>query len=227
MWLSPLKTVQAGIDAPRMTSERTHKSFQSDLSPGGLIEVVKRQKSRRQWTYFKLWAEEAMKATTSRLGPDLDFRDNIVSRSRVRRAPQTWTCRSASSTFNFKLLLCLHSFCLGSLSASCCSLRTRCLSLLFSTCFLPAHFDTMPPMSLIGQVTKVGYMNKTATVTVSRFIYHARTGKVCHPSYLSSCLVPRVTIHCSLYAECCSGWNVARSTLPMTRRTVRSSLPFL
>ncbi|PIL36074.1 hypothetical protein GSI_01734 [Ganoderma sinense ZZ0214-1] len=35
----------------------------------------------------------------------------------------------------------------------------------------------MPPMSLIGQVTKVGYMNKTATVTVSRFIYHARTGK--------------------------------------------------
>ena len=103
MWLSPLKTVQAGIDAPRMTSERTHKSFQSDLSPGGLIEVVKRQKSRRQWTYFKLWAEEAMKATTSRLGPDLDFRDNIVSRSRVRRAPQTWTCRSASSTFNVQL----------------------------------------------------------------------------------------------------------------------------
>ncbi len=33
-------------------------------------------------------------------------------------------------------------------------------------------------MSLIGQVTKVGYMSKTATVTVSRFIYHARTGKV-------------------------------------------------
>ncbi|KAI1795487.1 nucleic acid-binding protein [Ganoderma leucocontextum] len=35
----------------------------------------------------------------------------------------------------------------------------------------------MPPMSLIGQVTKVGYMNKTATITVSRYIYHARTGK--------------------------------------------------
>ncbi|KAI0325979.1 nucleic acid-binding protein [Cubamyces sp. BRFM 1775] len=35
----------------------------------------------------------------------------------------------------------------------------------------------MPPMSLIGQVTKVGFMNKTATVTVSRFIVHPKTGK--------------------------------------------------
>ncbi|CDO76148.1 hypothetical protein BN946_scf185027.g11 [Trametes cinnabarina] len=35
----------------------------------------------------------------------------------------------------------------------------------------------MPPMSLIGQVTKVGFMNKTATVTVSRFIFHSKTGK--------------------------------------------------
>ncbi|TBU24219.1 nucleic acid-binding protein [Dichomitus squalens] len=35
----------------------------------------------------------------------------------------------------------------------------------------------MPPMSFIGQVTKVGYMSKTATVTVSRFITHAKTGK--------------------------------------------------
>ena len=36
----------------------------------------------------------------------------------------------------------------------------------------------MPPMSLIGQVTKVGFMEKTATVTVSRFIFHSKTGKV-------------------------------------------------
>ncbi|KAI0698643.1 hypothetical protein C8Q76DRAFT_589335, partial [Earliella scabrosa] len=35
----------------------------------------------------------------------------------------------------------------------------------------------MPPMSLIGQVTKVGFMNKTATVTVSRYVFHPKTGK--------------------------------------------------
>ncbi|KAI0363547.1 nucleic acid-binding protein, partial [Pilatotrama ljubarskyi] len=35
----------------------------------------------------------------------------------------------------------------------------------------------MPPMSFVGQVTKVGFMNKTATVTVSRFIFHPKTGK--------------------------------------------------
>ncbi|KAI0758670.1 hypothetical protein C8Q74DRAFT_1180781, partial [Fomes fomentarius] len=35
----------------------------------------------------------------------------------------------------------------------------------------------MPPMSLVGQVTKVGLMHKTATVTVSRFIFHPKTGK--------------------------------------------------
>ncbi|KAI0826871.1 hypothetical protein BC628DRAFT_1286356, partial [Trametes gibbosa] len=35
----------------------------------------------------------------------------------------------------------------------------------------------MPPMSLLGQVTKVGFMEKTATVTVSRFIFHPKTGK--------------------------------------------------
>ncbi|KAI0673296.1 hypothetical protein C8Q78DRAFT_1077557 [Trametes maxima] len=35
----------------------------------------------------------------------------------------------------------------------------------------------MPPMSLVGQVTKVGFMHKTATVTVSRFIFHPKTGK--------------------------------------------------
>ncbi|TFK89189.1 nucleic acid-binding protein [Polyporus arcularius HHB13444] len=35
----------------------------------------------------------------------------------------------------------------------------------------------MPPMSFIGQVSKVGFMEKTATVTVSRFIFHSKTGK--------------------------------------------------
>ncbi|PCH32959.1 nucleic acid-binding protein [Wolfiporia cocos MD-104 SS10] len=35
----------------------------------------------------------------------------------------------------------------------------------------------MPPMAFTGVVTKVGFMNKTATVTVSRWIMHPRTGK--------------------------------------------------
>ncbi|KAL4244188.1 universal ribosomal protein uS17 family protein [Abortiporus biennis] len=35
----------------------------------------------------------------------------------------------------------------------------------------------MPPMSFIGTVTKVGFMNKTATVTVSRWVTHPRTHK--------------------------------------------------
>lgn len=36
----------------------------------------------------------------------------------------------------------------------------------------------MPPLVLRGVVTKAGYMNKTATVTVSRFATHPRTLKV-------------------------------------------------
>ncbi|KZT24306.1 nucleic acid-binding protein [Neolentinus lepideus HHB14362 ss-1] len=35
----------------------------------------------------------------------------------------------------------------------------------------------MPPMSFTGIVTKVGCMNKTATVTVSRWAVHKTTGK--------------------------------------------------
>ncbi|KAI0267276.1 hypothetical protein BC834DRAFT_870583 [Gloeopeniophorella convolvens] len=35
----------------------------------------------------------------------------------------------------------------------------------------------MPPMSFSGLVTKVGFMNKTATVTVSRWVIDKRTGK--------------------------------------------------
>ena len=34
-------------------------------------------------------------------------------------------------------------------------------------------------MAFTGVVTKVGVMNKTATVTVPRFVIHKRTGKVC------------------------------------------------
>ena len=36
----------------------------------------------------------------------------------------------------------------------------------------------MPPMSFTGVVTKVGAMQKTATVTVSRWVVHERTRKV-------------------------------------------------
>ncbi|EIM87485.1 nucleic acid-binding protein, partial [Stereum hirsutum FP-91666 SS1] len=35
----------------------------------------------------------------------------------------------------------------------------------------------MPPMALTGIVTKAGFMNKTATVTVSRFVVHKTTRK--------------------------------------------------
>ncbi|KAF9480084.1 nucleic acid-binding protein [Pholiota conissans] len=35
----------------------------------------------------------------------------------------------------------------------------------------------MPPMAFNGVVTKAGFMNKTATVTVSRWIIHKLTGK--------------------------------------------------
>ena len=36
----------------------------------------------------------------------------------------------------------------------------------------------MPPMAFNGIVTKAGFMNKTVTVTVSRWIVHKLTGKV-------------------------------------------------
>ncbi|KAF9015496.1 hypothetical protein BDQ17DRAFT_1418559 [Cyathus striatus] len=35
----------------------------------------------------------------------------------------------------------------------------------------------MPPMAFKGIVTKAGFMNKTATVTVSRWVTHKITGK--------------------------------------------------
>ncbi|KAF8640813.1 hypothetical protein AX17_000462 [Amanita inopinata Kibby_2008] len=35
----------------------------------------------------------------------------------------------------------------------------------------------MPPMAFQGIVTKAGFMNKTATVTVSRWVMHKITGK--------------------------------------------------
>jgi len=38
--------------------------------------------------------------------------------------------------------------------------------------------STMPPMAFNGVVTKAGFMNKTATVTVSRWVIHKLTGKV-------------------------------------------------
>jgi ribosomal protein S17 len=37
---------------------------------------------------------------------------------------------------------------------------------------------SLGPMQLKGIVTKVGFMNKTATVTVTRQVVHKRTGKV-------------------------------------------------
>jgi hypothetical protein len=36
----------------------------------------------------------------------------------------------------------------------------------------------MPPISFLGVVTKAGFMHKTATVTVSRWVIDTKTGKV-------------------------------------------------
>ncbi|KAG8703003.1 hypothetical protein FRC08_003125 [Ceratobasidium sp. 394] len=36
----------------------------------------------------------------------------------------------------------------------------------------------MPPLSLTGIVTKAGYMKKTVTVTVTRYIEHPKTHKL-------------------------------------------------
>lgn len=44
----------------------------------------------------------------------------------------------------------------------------------------------MPPMSFLGVVTKAGFMNKTATVTVSRWVIDKRTGKVCDDDQTSN-----------------------------------------
>jgi hypothetical protein len=46
------------------------------------------------------------------------------------------------------------------------------------------------PMSFTGIVTKVGRMNKTATVTVTRHVVHKVTGKVSVPQLkqLEACL---------------------------------------
>jgi len=41
----------------------------------------------------------------------------------------------------------------------------------------------MPPMAFQGLVTKAGFMNKTATVSVSRWVFHKITGKVRRVSF--------------------------------------------
>lgn len=59
------------------------------------------------------------------------------------------------------------------------------IELLFPTLFELLYYitSTMPPMAFNGVVTKAGFMNKTVTVTVSRWVIHKLTGKVsmkCH-----------------------------------------------
>ncbi len=44
------------------------------------------------------------------------------------------------------------------------------------------------PLQLTGLVTKVGFMNKTATVTVSRWATHAKTMKVSLNCSLVDCV---------------------------------------
>lgn len=42
----------------------------------------------------------------------------------------------------------------------------------------PSRFPTIMPISLVGRVTKAGFMNKTVTVSVDRMVQHERTHKV-------------------------------------------------
>ena len=57
--------------------------------------------------------------------------------------------------------------------------RLRLRSRHISTNFRPLLIlPSMPAMAFRGVVTKSGVMNKTATVTVSRWIRHQLTGKV-------------------------------------------------
>lgn len=64
-------------------------------------------------------------------------------------------------------------------------MREFCLTLSPSKlvkCTLVLHCSfKMPPMLFTGIVTKVGCMNKTATVTVYRNVIHKITGKVSAP----------------------------------------------
>lgn len=52
-----------------------------------------------------------------------------------------------------------------------------------TNCRTTALVAAMPPMAFTGSVSKVGFMNKTATVTVSRFVTHPKVGKVCLALY--------------------------------------------
>ncbi|KAI0932988.1 hypothetical protein AcW1_000058 [Taiwanofungus camphoratus] len=49
----------------------------------------------------------------------------------------------------------------------------------------------MPPMAFAGLVTKAGFMNKTATVTISRWVVHPKTGKVCNRNIIYCLTVNR------------------------------------
>jgi len=72
-------------------------------------------------------------------------------------------------------------------SAEGAGAKWTALALIGNRPFVPAcavalsrrHQDrsTMPPMSFLGLVTKAGFMKKTATVTVSRWVIDKKTGK--------------------------------------------------
>lgn len=79
-----------------------------------------------------------------------------------------------------------------------------------------ASSTLMPPLSLIGKVTKVGAMAKTATVTVSRFVEHPRTHKVNQVLSISQHLY---FYSCSIHS--CSVYSRVKNILHMMLLRVR------
>ena len=77
----------------------------------------------------------------------------------------------------------------------------------------------MPPLSFFGVVTKAGFMNKTASVTVSRWVIDAKTGKVRHHH--------QTQFHHES-SICCAKSSAspgARNTWSTTRETARVTIP--
>lgn len=64
---------------------------------------------------------------------------------------------------------------------------------IFVLTFTPTLLCKMPPMAFRGLVTKVGFMDKTATVTVTRWVAHKLTTKVCFPALFLNIFVLNIS----------------------------------
>ena len=80
---------------------------------------------------------------------------------------------------------------------------------------------SMPPMSFLGVVTKAGFMNKTATVTVPRWVIDAKTGKVRHDHQHS--LLPHNNSVCRPVLANSSVFPGARNSSSTMKEIVRAN----